>query len=281
MMDCGRTWQPEKLLRVVEALPNSTKPLHVVTDRGEAIMKAMGNPMGPEALAFELVGTELARWFGLKTPDFALMPLRDVPREWSPHFAIENGPAFLSGYLRAATYDGQGAFLGKLARPEDIARLVVFDTWIRNEDRCPPEASLDDKPANLDNLMFARSRESGGSLKYDLIVFDHTHAFSNAGYEGLEDEALIEADGVYGFFPAFRPYMTQAAIKAATDRLGQVDEGQVQSLLDAVPPDWGVTARLKHSWRNLIFRRARYVAGTIEDKIIYQREMWEGGKDVG
>jgi len=276
-MHCGRTWQPERLIRLVDPLNTSTKPLHVVTDKGEAIVKAMGNPMGPESLAFELVGTELARWFGLQTPDFAIVFLKDTPQNWCPHFNIIDGPAFLSSYMRAETYEGQTTFLENLSKPEDIARLVVFDTWVRNRDRHPPDASSDETPLNLDNLMFARNPHSGRSLKYDLIVFDHTQAFSDAGYEGLGDTASIKFDGIYGLFDAFQTYMTHAAVSAATERLRQIDERQVQALLDAVPAEWELTAKLKKSWCDLIVRRATYVAETIEEKIVYERELWKGG----
>ena len=189
-MYCGHPWQPTKLKQFVESLPNSTRPLHVMTDKGAAILKALGNPAGPEALAFELVGTELARWMGLTTPDFATLHLTDMPANWSPHFTIENGNAFLSRYIASSTHDGQATFLDRLARPDDLARLVVFDTWIRNADRYPPEEALMERPPNLDNLMFAR-HPGTRRLKYNLIVFDHTHAFSDAGYDGLDDEAMI------------------------------------------------------------------------------------------
>ena len=278
-MECGQTWQPGKLTHVVDALHNSTRPLHVATDSGDAIMKSLGNPAGPEALAFELVGTELARWIGLKTPDFATLRLQGIPKDWCPHFAIEDGHAFLSRYMPAATFDGHRAILERLSNPNDIARLVVFDTWVLNEDRYPPDNAFDEKPPNLDNLMFAR-RRGGRRLKYDLIVFDHTHAFSNAGYDGLDDGGRVTADGVYGFFPLFKPYMTYDAIKAATDRLREVDADEVQTLLDAVPADWGLTGALKRVWHVLICERAQFVADTIEEKIIYQLELWKGGGDV-
>lgn len=280
-MQCGATWQPSRLIRPVQQLTTSTKPLHVITDAGPAIMKSIGNPMGCEALAFDFVGTELARWIGLTTPDFALLPLKDISRDWCQVFEIEDGHAFLSRYLSAATYEGDAIFLDFLARPEDIARLVIFDTWVCNEDRYPPNQANSGTPVNLDNLMFSKNNEVGNKQQYDLMVFDHTHAFSSGGYDELEDPAQITAEGVYGLFPAFQLFLTQQAIDAATRRLRQIDANEVGGLLDAIPPEWGVTTKLKRLWCNLIVCRAHFVADTITDKIIYQREIWKGGGDVG
>ena len=279
-MECGRVWQPTKLTHVVEALTNSTKPLHIATDQGDAIMKAVGNPEGLESLAFELVGTELACWFGLKTPDFAILNLLGIPKTWNPNFEIEDGYAFLSRYIQAATYDGHGTLLKKLANPDDLARLVVFDTWIRNSDRYPPDTYSAEIQPNLDNLMFRRSRRDK-ALRYDLIVFDHTHAFSSSGFEGLHDRQLISDDEVYGFFPPFKQYMSLRAIKSATDQLRKIDASDVKTLLDAVPSGWGVTIELKRKWSDFIYERAQFVAETIEAKIVYQLELWKGANDVG
>ena len=45
----------------------------VRTDAGDGYLKAMGNPAGEHALACELVGTQLAAWFGLPVFDFAII----------------------------------------------------------------------------------------------------------------------------------------------------------------------------------------------------------------
>ncbi len=274
-MQCGTNWQPSQLIRPVLQLPTSTKPLLVVTDAGDAVIKFMGNPMGYEALAFDLVGTELARWIGLKTPDFATMPVRDIPSDWCDAFDIENGPAFLSRYLPALTYEGGTTFLDRLADPDDIAKLVVFDTWVCNEDRYPPDIARGDLKVNLDNLLFSRSTADPRRQKFDLLAFDHTHAFSDIGFAGLQDEAQILSEAVYGLFPAFKPFLTQTAIDAATERLRQIDRAELWALLDAIPPEWGVTLKLKS------VRRAHLVAGGIKDKILFQQELWKGGDEVG
>ena len=48
-----------------------------MTDVGKAYCKALGNRQGPHALACEWVGSQLAKWLGLPTFDFAIMELDD------------------------------------------------------------------------------------------------------------------------------------------------------------------------------------------------------------
>lgn len=77
----GQNWQPSLIERVTRVLNTSTKPISAVTDDGAAIVKYMGNPQGLVALVCELIGSELANYMGLKTPDFAIMniPVLELP----------------------------------------------------------------------------------------------------------------------------------------------------------------------------------------------------------
>jgi hypothetical protein len=51
------------------------------------------------------------------------------------------GPAFITRAETGASWGGSEAELKKLVNPHDLARLMVFDTWIRNRDRHPPPGS--------------------------------------------------------------------------------------------------------------------------------------------
>jgi orotate phosphoribosyltransferase len=50
----------------------------VLTEEGIGYLKGMGNPASAGALATELIGTELARWMGLRTPDFAVISVGEL-----------------------------------------------------------------------------------------------------------------------------------------------------------------------------------------------------------
>src|SRR5262245_53584854 len=96
MLSCGSEWQPTLVKRVIETLRTSTRPAKVLTDEGNGFLKGMGNPAGLDALAEELVGTELARWIGLKTPPFAIVNVRDIEIPMIDRGYMRQGPAFIS-----------------------------------------------------------------------------------------------------------------------------------------------------------------------------------------
>ncbi len=112
----------------------------IVTDVGPAYIKAMGNRQGPHPLACELVGTQLAAWFGLPTFDFAIIRI-DADVDEIPFFRggrAASGPAYVTRAVDGHPWGGEAAELSTLITPQDVGRLVVFDTWIRNCDRHRP-----------------------------------------------------------------------------------------------------------------------------------------------
>jgi hypothetical protein len=73
MAEAGTPWQPNRILRVIEAFPAGSSVVRVETDAGEGFLKALGNAAGPHSLACEYVGTRLAVLIGLPTFTFALV----------------------------------------------------------------------------------------------------------------------------------------------------------------------------------------------------------------
>jgi hypothetical protein len=157
-------WQPSRILRVVEALPTGSNVVRVETDRGEGFLKALGNRAGPHVLACELVGTQLARWLKLPTLDFALVNVSD---DLAFQFANGNlalpGPAFITRAEDGFSWAGDPRELDQLHNPQDLGRLVVFDTWTRNCDRYMPREGRPPR-INRDNVFLAREGlRAGGS----------------------------------------------------------------------------------------------------------------------
>lgn len=129
-------WHPARLMEVAGSIDTSTGTTEVTTDAGRAYIKPMGNRQGPHVLATDWVGTHLAKWFGLSTFDIALLNLGaddvfDLPRGAK----AKPGPAFASRALPGDPWGRSGLQLDLIVNPEDITRLVVFDTWTLNCDR--------------------------------------------------------------------------------------------------------------------------------------------------
>tara|TARA_R100001143_G_C3353835_1_gene131141 strand:- start:1144 stop:1881 length:738 start_codon:yes stop_codon:yes gene_type:complete len=243
-----------------------------MTDVGVGFLKGIGNPQGTQALACELVGTELAAWFGLDTVEFSLinvkdddvLPLHNVGR------TVQAGPAFICKLIDGDTWDGGDVYLSRLQSPSVVTKLIIFDTWIMNPDRYPPRGSLIPTPENRDNILF----EHRGGGRFKLIAFDHTHCFAEGDiWEELGNNDLISDDRVFGFFPEFAPYIErECAIEAARKLRGFNRETAVE-IVNSVPREWGITGQISNQWADLIYLRSRFVADTILGKILSQGEL--------
>jgi len=172
----------------------------IVTDAGRAYIKAMGNPEGPHALACEYVGTQLARWFGLRTFDFALMSIGEMDeiQLHEGHFAVP-GPAFITRAEEGDNWSGREDVLRRVHNLEMIPKLVVFDTWTRNCDRHPPDTTK--RRPNYDNVFLSGERAPAG--RFEIVAMDHTHCFT-CGKSLNERIATIERikdERVFACFP--------------------------------------------------------------------------------
>ena len=268
MLNCGRFWQPVAINRVIQPILSSTLVVKVATDLGVGFLKGMGNPAGNESLAQELVGSELACAMGLRVPVFAVINVEDIDIQMESAGPIAFGPAFISRELRGSTSAGEDTFVRRLTNPEDIARLVVFDTWVRNLDRCPPADYLDPRP-NRDNLFFTPVRR-----KFEMVVFDHTHCFVEEDLEsGLAGAHFVGDDRVYGAFPEFKDFLTARALRNALADLARIDGSVIREIVRAVPQPWGPTTAVRDRWIEQLMGRQQRVGDYVFNRLVPQIEM--------
>jgi len=268
MLHCGHSWQPTKILRVIENIPTSARPVKVQTDGGIGFLKGLGNPAGSVALASELVCGELAVWLGLRVPEFCIIDVKGLRISIEGGAGeIGQGPAFLSREVRGTVADGSGTLLKKLVNPDAISRLVIFDTWVRNWDRYNPE---DQTPrSNLDNLLFSPVKR-----RLELVVFDHSHCFSEAEIDlSINSPELVEDPRVYGLFPCFAPYIKENVVRDALMQLRSADRGVIGPILASIPPQWDVPEPVRRAWTDMICERAAFLAPNLGERLLAQRTM--------
>lgn len=258
---CGSVCQPKEVQREIELFPSSTRPARVATDAGEGFIKALGNPQGPAALISELVAGELCAWFGLKIPPFAVIEQCAIEIPFLNGVGNFMPPLFFSRAVDgAATRDGSDLFLKKLTDPWDVAKLVVFDTWVKNSDRYHAGE------ANPDNLLYVPI-----GRKYDLVPIDHTHCFVEIEFDGNPPTLeAIRDPTIFGRFPEFEPYLNGKSVKAALQKLATLDSAFVGDIVNSVPQQWGLDAQSRQSLVELICRRAEYVLESLEAKLVAQ-----------
>lgn len=271
MLACGTECQPTRILREIQLFASSTRPARVSTDVGDGFVKGMGNPQGDGVLTAELVAAELGRWFGLAIPPFAIVPECEITIPMSGHHLNMSPPLFFSKAVDGIPRDGSDVFLKLLAKPSDISRLIVFDTWIRNKDRYVEGSE------NSDNLLYVRSARRG---KFELVPIDHTHAFIEVDFETeLPGEDLIADETVYGNFPEFAPFITAESVSDAIEDLRALDPLFVGQCVNAVPRQWGLSQIQRGQLVELICERAKYVVESLPAKLVAAPILpWVGGR---
>jgi hypothetical protein len=255
-------WPPTRFVRFVRGYDTSVETAQIITDAGPAFIKALGNRGGPHHLACDWVGTQLARWFGLATLEAGILTLtEDDAIPFLRGGRAAPGPAFVTRREDGQTWDGDPASLERIVNPEHVGRLVVFDTWVLNWDRQPPD---DSRRPNFDNVFL--SFESATAGRFLLKAIDHTHCFGCRAGElttKVADISQVQDDRIYGLFPGFRPFVTKEAVSAACGSLRGLEREWVTGIVGSIPPAWDVSGAVRGKLAELIVRRAAFVAGTI------------------
>lgn len=267
-------WNPRRVERFIRGFPTSAKTALVETDAGPGYLKAMGTSEGLQTLASEVVATQLAKWFGLSTLDWAIVEVDefvDIPFVDASGNQIgkgEVGPAFITRAVEGITWSGGTRELDLLINPEDISRMVVFDTWVLNCDRRAPfdsETNRRRKP-NRDNVFLSEDAPAG---QFRLMAIDHTHCFT-CGREWTPRLANVDKmkdARLFGVFPEWRPYLRRAEIKIAAEQLLTISRQIVDEMVAKIPLGWNVSDKTRAAIVDLITGRAAFLAGSIEKAI--------------
>jgi hypothetical protein len=265
-------WQPSVIRRVTKSFDTGTEVVLVETDKGRGYLKALGNRAGPHALACEWVGTNLAKFLGLSTFEFALTDVSqndEIPL-FSGRLALP-GPAFITRAEKGITWGGKESELKKLANPKDIGRLVLFDTWTLNCDRHPPDPNT--RKPNWDNVFF--SREGAPRSQFLIKAIDHTHCFT-CGRELTPRLAQIDqvrTEGTYGLFPEFEQFLHRNDMRRAVADLQAIRRSQVEEVVEAIPGEWQVEQPVREALINFICDRAIYLSANFVGNIWPQGEL--------
>jgi hypothetical protein len=272
MMPPVPPWQPTTILRHIRSLDTGAETVIVETDQGEGYLKPMGNRGGPHPLACEWIGTSLARRLELPTFAFAIV---EVTTEDEILLAsggrAEPGPAFISRSERGKTWGGSARELRQLANPDDLTRLVLLDTWLRNCDRHPLNPAQ--RRPNRDNVFF--SRAGAPRCRFLLKAMDHTHCLT-CGRDltpRIAEIGTIQEEGCYGLFPEFLPYLNQDVMRWSAHALRDIDREEIRRIVAEVPRAWDVSQATRDALLEYLFRRAAFVADNIEGWIWPQRQL--------
>jgi hypothetical protein len=237
----------------------------IETDAGRAFLKAINNQQGVHVLACDWIGTKLAHRFGLKTFDIAILELTEddeIPLDDKTNAAP--GPAFVTRGEDGHPMGGT-ASLQQIDNPEDIIKLIVFDTWVRNCDRYAPGMGKEGKPRmNPDNLFLSSDGAPEGKLILKAIDHGHILTCGRSLTPKLANIETIKEVRLYGCFPFFRNVVTVEQIRQCATELNEKRLELCRELLNDLPGAWEVSMETKEAIYRFLLERAAFLADNIE-----------------
>jgi hypothetical protein len=264
-LDYPGTWRPQSVWAFIEGVPSSTRPVRVLTDLGDAYLKGLGNAEGPHALAKEWVGTCIAYELGAPTFSFGLVNVPRLDEIVLPMHGgalIQPGPAFVTRAENGAAWSGDSrpgnSQLQLLCNKDDITRLVVVDTFLRNWDRyfVHPNGRV---AQNLGNVFLSTEAPKG---QFALRAFD----FNNCLMRGDTLRATINSidnvrdNQLYGLFPPFRGFLDRNVAVELCTRLACLDTKTVGRIVRTIPQEWEVSSETREAVVAFLVSRAAYLS---------------------
>jgi hypothetical protein len=254
-------WRPTLIRKQEAALKTGTLALRVQTDQGSAFLKAMGNPEGPHVC--DLVGTRLAKWFGLPTFEFGtIRVIAEYGLTFFEDGQVETGPAFITKYDPGDVWGGTDRQLKQLSNPDDITRLVVFDTWTLNCDRHSP----DGQRINRNNVYLSEDAPPSNFL---LRAMDHSHCFTcgkvlNAKIAKID---RVKDNRIYGLFPEFSPLLDCKIVAQAVEKLRSFRKQDARVMTQDIPREWDMDDSVRDALVEFLISRAVFLSSSIISKL--------------
>jgi hypothetical protein len=261
----ANNWQPRTFKKFISSVNTSRKTAQIDTDAGRAYIKTMMSSQGHHPLACEWVGTQLAKWFGLPTLEFALLNLEpddEIPLGKDGSENALPGPAFVTREFEGLQWDGSSKSLDSVENTNIITDLVIFDTWTHNWDRCPPEG--DGRGPNYGNV-FLTNQGVLTEGKYRILAIDHTECFSIGQELNARCFTIDRRQDrrIYGLFEPFKPYLCREHTERAVEKLRQIDRDIIGEYVESIPREWDMNRRTRQGLADFILSRATFLADNI------------------
>jgi hypothetical protein len=258
-------WNPSVIVGEVNRLATNSSVAIVETDLGLGYLKALGGKGGPHPLACELVGTALAARIGLRTLDYGLIEVRDELRPTLGNGKpAEVGPAFITRAESGNKWGGSASELRHLANPNDVAGMVVFDTWTQNCDRYFPREGQSPR-LNLDNVFLSRD---GGPGTYPVLKpIDHGCCFTCDRELTPRNLSNVMDETVYGWFPGFTGRVRREDALPFVGRVESITRAEVEHAIACIPAAWKVEAAARTAWADWILARGARIRRIVERDI--------------
>ncbi|VTS00779.1 Uncharacterized protein OS=Rhizobium etli (strain CFN 42 / ATCC 51251) GN=RHE_CH00503 PE=4 SV=1 [Gemmata massiliana] len=256
MSSIASSWSPTTIRYQKRKLSSNSLPVVVETDAGEGFLKVLYPKGCPHDLACELVGIELARIVGLRTPEYAVIEIPPhAPVELADGNEFVPGHGFITRKLDGMDWSGSRSVLNRLLNPIDLARLVVFDTWTLNCDRFRPRTETAPEWRAERNVFLERAANFDD--QYYLTSLDHGCCFKClADLTPAHLRRVATSDALYGYFPEFAGLARREHALQAVRAVQSCLRAQIDAIIERVPESW-LTNGHRNALSDMIYGRIR------------------------
>lgn len=249
------------IISVLDVLRTGDDPIKVLAeDENAYLIKHNIRGSKQKELAREWISYRLFKHFGISVPQAELLMFN--PQKFQDELSSLTGRfkehvVFGSRWLDAkdikdGLYEGKRKSSEDLKNPEELARILLMDLWLKNSDR---------QPLNL-NLIVSNRK---------LFAIDHAAMFDQVSFHNLADPVnkeyfvrpgeigdLIVSSNFFHYY--FNRYAKE--IKDAGQQLRRKIEGTdksfFRSVLDTIPESWNITEEEKKAIVNYLnFRKTK------------------------
>ncbi len=258
-------WDATTIVGELRQLRTNSLVVVVETDQGQGYLKAAHAGGHPHDLVCELVGTELARFLGIATFDYAIIRVPEpAPFRLHGNPKIHPGYGYITRSSPGDQWSGQLSELRRVGNVSDFGRMVALDTWTLNCDRYRPPAAGRAARVNYGNVYLARQEQP--SRKLNLLAIDHGHCFK-CDYDltpGYLASRVIDRE-LFGLFPEYMRLARKDDALAAADQAASLQESELSAILDLVPKDWHFSASSRDALSGMILQRAKSLRSIVEE----------------
>lgn len=224
------------------------------------IVKFANSPQGPNLPFNEALGTILAQYLGLPTPDWR--PLRITPRfiKANPDvcFVLEGGvtcqPApglhfgseFVMGSDEKEVYEiVPEKWMHHLEEPELFAGMLLLDIWTENVDRR--------------QAIFIDGAAEGRGLK--AVFFDHGHMFQGShGNKPLTNPLSC----IYYHDRVYKGALQSPKVDSWLSQIDRLSEEMLRAMMERIPREWRY-GTLEDNAIALLTRNRRFLRWKIKE----------------
>lgn len=247
-----------KVTNFLGRIPNGiTQPVKIQADDGKVyVMKCLHNFCSPKILYNELIAYRIGKLLEIPMPICDIAELSDSVISKTPHLVEMDaipGTCFLSEY-RAGTVKISPALARSTINGQDIAKILVFDQIILNNDRAK----------NDGNLFYDKKQRK-------VLAIDHSHIFINGEIwsaeelNRLKNKSPMVVDNLLG--RNYRAFSSQLigynCYNDINTKIKSLTLEDVQEIFKEIPTDWRMNVNEVQCSLELVWEQMSQVEGII------------------